>query len=266
MRNMKLRAEYIGKIKANAVKYLKEIEEANGNETRLRIITRQAVEERNLVLEMTRAKLAKTSQYFSEMLKREGLTYDKLLNKYSERRFEKAFSELERGDQILVLGDIVEASGRSNSMINLISKIQGNAGVATLIVMMGVIVWDVASSRDMTITVLKDTWESLGSAGAGFAGDAAASAALDAGLVAAGATETVAAGVAFVGGIFASIVLAAVAAPVMEGIFDLIAGAVTLNIPPELMKTMVTVLKTPLGSTLYKELTTPLSGEFNSKL
>ena len=266
MRNMKLRADYVSKIKANAKNYTEKIKEANGNEVELMRITKQAVDERNLVLELTRAKLAKTSQFFSEMLKREGLTYDRLLNKYSVRRYEKAFTELKDAEQMLVLADIVEASGRSNSMINLISKIQGSIGWATFIVMVGVIVWDVASSRDMTTTALKDTWEALGSAGAGFAGDYAASAAINAGLVAAGVTDTVAAGVAFVGGIFASIVLAAAAAPVMEDIFDFIAGAVTLHIPPELMRTTVTVLKTPLGSPLDKELTTPLSAGWNSKL
>ena len=259
IRNMKLRAEYISKIASNSASYIQRISSGELSPEQLQAITKEAVAARNTVLEATRAKLGKTSSFFSEMLKREGLTYDELVDRYSRRRYNKAFSSLEEdSERVTVLGDIIEASGRSNSLVNAISKIQGGIGIATALILVGVIVWDVVKSNTPVITAARDTWVALGAAGVGFGAEALASAAINAGLVAAGVTDTIAAGVAFVGGIVASFLLVAVIAPLLGGLFDLMVKAFSLHIPPALMSSIVTVIKVPLDSALFVELSGPL--------
>ena len=259
IRNMKLRAEYISKISSNSADYLGRISNGALSADELEALTKEAIAARNMVLEATRAKLGKTSTFFSEMLKRDGLTYDQLVDRYSERRYQKSFSSLtEDTERVTVLGDIIEASGRSNSLVNAISKIQGGVGIATAIILVGVIVWDVVTSSDPGVTAARDTWVALGAAGVGIAAEAIASAAINAGLVAAGVTDAIAAGVAFVGGIVASILLVAFIAPLLGSLFDLIVNAFSLRIPPELMSSIITVIKVPLDSALHVALTVPL--------
>ena len=258
IRNMKLRAEYVGKILSNSKEYLNKLSSGVSAIGELESITLEAIEARNVAMEAARAKLGKTSLYFSEMLKKGGLTYDQLVEKYSRRRYSRSFSGLEEEAKLIVLGDIVEASGRSNSLVNAISKIQGAIAIATAIILVGTIVWDVVTSNTPLLTAAKDTWVALGTLGVGFAADALASSAISSGLVAAGATQTVAAGVAFIGGIAASFILAALAAPLLGSLFDLMVNAFSLHIPPQLMTSVVTAMKVPFDSDLFKELTTPL--------
>lgn len=131
-------------------------------------------------------------------------------------------------------------------------------GVATLLLITGVIAWDVATSSDPIRTAVKDTWVALGTAGAAVAAETIASAAITAGLVAVGVADTVAAGLAFVGGIAASVVLVLVVAPVLGGLFELTVNSLSLRIPEELMTSKITVIQVPLSSSLLEELTTPL--------
>ena len=79
VRNMKLRADYIKKIKSTAEDATAQINGGGLTIDELQELTQQAVDARNLALEITRAKLARTSRYFSEWLKTEGLTYNELV-------------------------------------------------------------------------------------------------------------------------------------------------------------------------------------------
>ncbi len=259
VRNMKLRSEYINKISGNATKYINQINSDELTPEQLEALAKEAVDARNVALEATRAKLARTSRYFSETLKREGATYDSLTERYSQRKFGKSFSELTDSEKSLVFGDIIEASGRSNTIVNLLSEVTGAFGIAALIIALGTIVWDVVTSNTPVLTAIRDVWVGIGTTAASFAGDDLATSAITAGLVAAGVTETVAAGVALVGGIVAGLLLAAVVAPLLGALFDLIANAFSLHIPPALMTSIVTALKVPVDSSLQEELTTPLS-------
>lgn len=147
-------------------------------------------------------------------------------------------------------GDIIGASGRSNELVNAISKLQGALGIVTAFILLGVMVWDVCASNTPVLTT---TWVTLGSAGVGFAADSLAGSAIAAGLTAAGVTDTVAAGVALIGGIAASFILVAVVAPLLGSLFDLMVKAFSLHIPAELRSSVITVLKV-----LHTELSTPL--------
>ena len=256
-RNMKLRSDYIGKIRANASTYQAQIAEAGPAEAEA--IAENAAAARNAVLEATRARLSKSSQFFSQWLKREGLSFQDLLTTYSKRKFpEIPFESLSDNQKLSVYGEIVQASGRSNTLVNMISKIQGTLGVVQLLVLCGVVVWDIITAADPIITATKDVWVAIGAAGVGFLGDSLASAAVSAGLVAAGVAETTAAAIAFIAGVATGFILAVFAAPLLGSLFDLIANAFSLSIPPQLMTSMITVMKVPLDSPLTVELTSPM--------
>lgn len=257
IRNMKLRSDYIKKIMTQSLNKQKILDLTP---SQLEVLAEDAVYSRNAILEATRAKLAKSSQSFSQWLKREGMTYDELVNKYTEKSFPgQSFDSLEDIQKGKVYGEIIQASGRSNSLVNRIAKVQGAIGVATLILTLGVVVWDVVTSNDPVLTATKDVWVQLGSLGAGFVGDTVASAAISAGLVAADVAETTAAAVAFIGGIASGFVLAVLAAPLFADVFELMANALSLHIPKELKTTMITVITIPLHSALKEELTTPMT-------
>lgn len=256
-RNMKLRSDYIGKIRANASTYRAQIAEAGLAEAEA--IAENAVVARNAVLEATRARLSKSSQFFSQWLKREGISFQDLLTKYSEKSFPGTpFESLGDNQKLSIYGDIIQASGRSNAFVNTISKIQGTLGVVELLVLCGVVVWDIITAANPIITATKDAWVAVGAAGIGFLGDSLASAAVSAGLVAAGVAETTAAAIAFIAGVAAGLILVVLVAPLLGSLFDLIANAFSLSIPPQLMTSMITVMKVPLDSPLTLELTSPI--------
>lgn len=255
IRNMNLRSDYITKVMTQSLD--KQAQIPRLTPAQLGELAEEAVNARNTVLEATRAKLAKSSQNFSQWLKREGMTFDKLVTKYTVRKFPgQSFDSLTEIQKGTVYSEIIKASGRSNSLVNRIAKIQGAFGTAQLLLLLGVVVWDVVTSNDPVLTATRDVWVTLGSLGAGFIGDTVASTAISAGLVVAGVAETTAAAVAFIGGIAAGFILAVFAAPILGSLFDLMVDAFSLHIPPELKTTLITVTKIPLDSPLTEELTT----------
>lgn len=85
IRNMKLRAEYVNKIKHEAMENVGKIPNLTAQE--LEELSKEAVAARNVNMESTRAKQAKNSRCFSEWYKNKGLTYKDLADKYSTKRY-----------------------------------------------------------------------------------------------------------------------------------------------------------------------------------
>ncbi|XP_022158730.1 uncharacterized protein LOC111025189 isoform X3 [Momordica charantia] len=77
--------------------------------------------------------------------------------RYTIRRgFSVAYEELASEDQFLVLNDIINASGRGNMIVNNLSKASGAAGIMVLVMIAGVIVWDIFSSEYVLETTVRD--------------------------------------------------------------------------------------------------------------
>ena len=264
IRNMQLRSEYIGKIKSQALSAKAEIDPRgpidDARLKRLKALADQASKDRNGAMETTRSKLSKSSQKFSEWLKSEGMTLDKLADKYARSTFDnKIFKELNPAEKARVYAEIIEASGRSNGIVDALSKVQGALSIALVIILAGVVVWDVISARDPVLQATRDVWVVTGGVAAGLAADTLVTTAISSALVTAGATETTVAAVAFIGGFVAGFVLAVVVSAVADGLFGLMVHAFSLHIPPQLMTSVKSVVTLPVDCALTVELTTSVT-------
>jgi hypothetical protein len=166
-RNMTLRNEYILEIRKSANRFLerlRRLEVMQEENPLLWTVSEQsfklaeeAANARNLVLEQTRTKLSKTASEFSKMLKEEGVDFPSLIKRYQERlQLNGDFHTLAEEDQSRVYAAIIEASGRSNKMVNIVSKAMGVLGAATIILTLGVVVWDIVESSNPTLTAVKN--------------------------------------------------------------------------------------------------------------
>lgn len=256
IRNMVLRAGYITKIRARANEILEQIKgfEENKDYNSIRQLSERVSSERNSALEITRARLSRSSASFSKMLKEDGITYNSLLDKYSIRKYGKAFEKLNLEEQSQIHIDIIKASGRSNKIVNIVSRISGNLGIILFVFMLSTTVWDIVESANPLEESIKDVWIIIASGGAGMAGDTMG--ALMATNIAAllGASDAVAASMGWIGGITVGFVLVITAALAAEALFELIASAFRLHIPPELMKSTFHPIYVPLDSPLYARL------------
>ena len=189
----------------------------------------------------------------------EGLTLDRLVDRYSAQKFKKKFTSLEPKKQIEVYGAIIEAAGCSNKLVETISKIEGALGRAQLMLAIGLLVWDVINADNPILTLAKGVWMNIAGTAVAVTGDLIVSTAVSQGLVAFGIAKTTALAIAFMGGLAAGIILSVVAAPLLENLFDLMVGSLSFSIPPELTTSLITVTRVPLDSPLTVELTTPLT-------
>lgn len=258
IRNMVLRRQYIEKIGSLAQERLNElynIEKALPlNLEEVLDFSMNVSEERNAALEITRARISPSSASFSKMLKEEGVRYDQLLDKYSERTYKKSFERLDEFEKNDVYIQIIKASGRSNKIVNIVSKLSGSLGIILIGFMLATTIWDITESANPVGEAIKDVFVITLSCGAAFTGEQIGTAVTSSVAVFLGASDAVAAGTAWIGGITAGAVLSFTTALVVEGLFELIFKALTLNIPPELMKSTFTPIYVPLSSPLYERL------------
>lgn len=167
IRNMNLRCQYVQKIRENAIHWKIELGDAGTDIDEIRAIADKAAAARNFTLEATRAKISKTGVAFSRWLKETGIDFQRLLDYYTEKHFpNRSFISLESENKIRVYASIVEASGRSNAIVNFSSKAFGALGVVSMIVILGAITWDVVESSNPILTAVEDSLE----AGAGIVG------------------------------------------------------------------------------------------------
>ena len=266
IRNMKTRFHYIEKLKEIATEELTKISSGDLTSKELEAVTEQAIHKCNLALELTRAKRKPNSEAFSEVLKRDGMTYKQLCNRYSSLRYHEQFCKLDTGaKKALVLFDIIEASGRvaRSVLTDLIGKILGDINIMNKVFFSaGMIVWDVATSSHPLLTAVKDVWTAVGKAIVSttlsqLSVDELAGAAIRAGLVAEEVAEADAAGMLILSGIVTTggpFLIVAAAGIIISSLFDLLFDALSLHIPAELKYAQLTL--TPLDSPLFNELST----------
>ncbi len=175
IRNMTLRQQYISAIKTKVFEFRTGLDNLRVNvggmpghqineivDAALANLAEQATAARNATLAFTRAKLSKTTLAFSQWIKEEGLSYRGLLVRYTQRARSQGrvsrgiFEELSNEERVVVYEDIIMASGRSNVIVNNFSRVVGVMGVATVILTLGCIVWDVAESSNSTLTAVND--------------------------------------------------------------------------------------------------------------
>ena len=94
---MKTRFHYIEKLKEIATKELAKISSGDLTSKELEAVTEQAIHKCNLALELTHAKRKPNSEALSEVLKRDGMTYKQLCNRYNTLRYHEQFCKLDTG-------------------------------------------------------------------------------------------------------------------------------------------------------------------------
>jgi hypothetical protein len=221
IRNMTLRQQYIFQIKTAAITFNTRLA-AEGNFAEL---AEEAVQARNTTLNLTRAKLSRTAGAFSQWMKEQGLTYEQLRARYTERSFPGVtFENLSDEQKIIVYQDIIRASGRANAIITNVSMVMGVMGAAMIILILGCLVWDVVESSNPTLTAVKDAV----TLGAGIAG-AEAGSELGVAVGEAGGPLGV-----FVGGVLGAIIGGFGIGKAANSIFDAMVTAFSVRIPAEL--------------------------------
>lgn len=227
-RNMTLRKEYILNIR-NSVRHF--IQQLDNDMMLIAILAEHAADARNFVLEQTRAKLSKTARAFSQWLKEEGLTFNNLVIRYTEKLRiagtipNQPFAQLAMEDQNRVYIEIINASGRSNNLINKISKAMGILGEAMILLTLGTIVWDIVESSNPTLTAVKNAF----ALGAGFVG-AEIGAGIGVIIGEVGGPPGI-----FIGGVLGAIIGGFAAGKAADSIFDALVLAFSNPIPSELI-------------------------------
>lgn len=222
-KNMNLRLKYIAEIKENSRGFLGRVEDANAAD--LAALSKEAADARNATLDFTRSKLSKTGAAFSRWLKENGLDFDQLVKLYTEKAHPGAiFRDLSEADQAGVYTAIIEASGRSNSLVNAVSKAMGIMGAASVLIVLVALTWDVVESENPATTLVKDALE----LGAGVIG-AEVGTELGAAIGAAGGPLGV-----FLGGILGGLIGGFGGGMAADNLFAAMALGSRHQIPPEL--------------------------------
>lgn len=208
IRNMRARADYLNKVKETATEQLTKISSEKLTVKDLESITQQAADARNLALEMIAAKMKDTSKQFSDMIAREGLTYEKLVNRYSNLRYQLSFKGLDTHKKAIVFADIIEASGRvAKGVLTIaVAKIFEDK-IFKVFFGLGMIVWDVVTSRDPVRAAITGTFKAMISTSLTLLDvGTLAGKAVEAGLVEAGILDSEVAGLFMVSGIASAVV------------------------------------------------------------
>ena len=179
IRNAALRKEYIDLTKNAAQEILQEARTSASTSRAVQIweeAAKKASELRNIHLDQTRLNVSKPAAAFSKMLKEEGLTFPKLVQKYTldiaktARAESVSYTTLELEEQINVMERIVAASGRTNPMINAFAKWAGRAALVLILITIGISIYNICEAENQTLETVK-TAVSLGfGAAGGYAG------------------------------------------------------------------------------------------------
>jgi len=89
---------------------------------------------RNVLLSNTRDQVSRGGRLFSKAMKEEGLSFEKLMDKYAKRDFNTEFANLNKSQQTKVLEVIAAASGRTNARVNFTAEFSKKLGQAWIVV------------------------------------------------------------------------------------------------------------------------------------
>lgn len=114
---------------------------------------------RNSWMNQTRDKMSSTAVAFSRLIKSNAPTFVELVGRYSYRLFgedtDGELSNLAEPKQIRVFKTIVQASGRTNTKINIMSKVFGYFGAVSLIMTFGFVLYGIEQSDAPVSCVIK---------------------------------------------------------------------------------------------------------------
>ncbi|MEE6516894.1 hypothetical protein FKM82_026728 [Ascaphus truei] len=172
-KNGKLRDDYRNMVKKASEEFLNLADqEASGLATLEEKLTvykdyaKKAVEARNSLMEISRDKITQGGKLLSLIKKEKGLTLPELLERYSNKQFQKAYAELAFEEQFSVMGSIIEASGRTNALFNKVAKFGGQAMLGLFVVTLGISLYASLTSENP----LKETARTIVGLGFGVAG------------------------------------------------------------------------------------------------
>ncbi len=127
---------------------------------------RMAVQLRNEIMDTLRLASSDISQAVAFSLKSEGRKLDYLLNKTSLKVHQQVFSKLtDPAAQRRVFLEVIESSGRANTVITKYASLLGKAGKGFVVASLGIALYEVATAEDKSLEVAKQSLSiGLGSA------------------------------------------------------------------------------------------------------
>lgn len=128
---------------------------------------------RNEIMEMARVRSSDLGRAKARSLKLKGLDLDDLVAKYAQRKFNRDFSSLTRGQQDEVLMEIVDAAGRANPKVSARAARLGALGRGLWVLTAVVAVYNVGTAEHKAHAAGREA----ANLGGGFAGSVAAGAA-----------------------------------------------------------------------------------------
>lgn len=114
---------------------------------------------RNIWMDKTRERMSPTALAFSKLLKDRAPTFSELVNKYTSRLYEStsesSFEYLTDSNKMKVFQTIVKSAGRTNTTVNIVSKVAGVCGALSLLVTFAVVLYGIGSSRSPSLCVAR---------------------------------------------------------------------------------------------------------------
>ncbi|WP_406609462.1 hypothetical protein [Agarivorans sp. JK6] len=124
---------------------------------------------RNEIMDFARSKTSDIGRAKVVKLKARGLDLETLLNKYSNKHFGKAFSDLTEPEAATIYKNIVSSAGRANPKVSVRANNLGRAGRALWVLSACIAVYNISNASNK----LKATGREAANVGGGFAGGAA---------------------------------------------------------------------------------------------
>ncbi len=135
---------------------------------------RVANQMRNEIMEFARSNSSDLGRAKAKALKAKGLDLDKLVERYSERRFSRPFNTLTESEQGKVYLDIVDSSGRSNPTVNVRVRRLGMAAKSLWVLTAVLATYNIATAENKTKQAGREVTNIGGGVGGGAAGGAVA--------------------------------------------------------------------------------------------
>ncbi|KAF5955160.1 hypothetical protein HYC85_008016 [Camellia sinensis] len=222
VRNCTVRKDYLSKISTHVESLIKELGNLNtGNPSDVSTLKEEAAKYKESMLKFINKYRSSASTEFSRWVNQQGLTFDKLVQKYQHiRGLGGLFKDLKEEDKILVYDDIMQASGRGSVIKSWLSKAKSIGGAAVVVITAGLMVWDIYSSDHKIQTATHDAVVSTAAMGGAILGDIIG-AAIATDLVGVEATSMFVAMAGFATGLLGAFILAGIAG----GLIELIIGS-----------------------------------------
>lgn len=192
IQDSRVRANYVSQARALSAEILEKVAK---NQISAAEGAAEANAMRNGLLDAGRLNSSDIGRALAESEKAAGLTLSQLVERYSQRLYQRSFAQLSAAEQDLVFVEVVKAAGRPNPRFTGLARNLGKAGKGLLVVSLALAVYTIVTSERPGRELAKQGVV----LGVGFGGSVAAGAA--AGLVCGpGAPVCVAVG-AFAGGL-----------------------------------------------------------------